>query len=480
MSEHGYVLPPTRAGRFVISDVAVVDVAGGAAIPGQDVTIDHGVIASVRPHGEPVATHHVKVDGHGRWLAPAYVDGHAHVLNSPSGVEASHALMLASGIWGWRQLSGDNQLLDARRAGRLPSYPGSPALLAMPGQVLTPLNAGDEAQTRETVRSQAARGADFIKVAMTNRETCLAAIDEAATLGLPVVGHLPDDLDPREASAAGLRCVEHLGPGNGVFSAVSRRGDEARRHGRPRSLPPFAGRFEPLVQKVITRVVVNPQMATSADDAVAMRIADDGYDPALAAELAQVYREHETWQCPTLIRLHTMEFADAHEHTRDAGVRYVDPAEVRRWRLMTRRFRRLPDATRRAFDRRWHVQVDFLRALADADVAMFAGTDANGAGWVIPGLALHDEFALLAHAGLSALQILRMATAAPARFLGIEDAHGQVREGFAADLVLLGGDPTRDVAALSDLHGVVRGGGWWDKDDLDAILERVAAEPTAR
>jgi hypothetical protein len=32
---------------------------------------------------------------------------------------------------------------------------------------------------------------------------------------------------------------------------------------------------------------------------------------------------------------------------------------------------------------------------------MLAGTDANGAGWVIPGFALHDEFDLLASAGLS-------------------------------------------------------------------------------
>lgn len=119
------------------------------------------------------------------------------------------------------------------------------------------------------------------------------------------------------------------------------------------------------------------------------------------------------------------------------------------------------------------------KVFADAGVPMMAGTDANGAGWVVPGFALHQEFDLLASAGVEAARILEMATSAPAKFLDVP-ARGRIEAGGTADLVLLQHNPLDDHHALHQITGVLRAGDYWDRSELDAIVERVAAQPRTR
>ncbi len=95
-----------------------------------------------------------------------------------------------------------------------------------------------------------------------------------------------------------------------------------------------------------------------------------------------------------------------------------------------------------------------------------------GGQWVEPN-ALHHEFDLLARAGVAPLRILQMATLDPARFLKREATMGSVESGRNADLVLLSADPTKSVAALHTVVGVIRAGRYLDRAALDAIEARV-------
>jgi len=82
-----------------------------------------------------------------------------------------------------------------------------------------------------------------------------------------------------------------------------------------------------------------------------------------------------------------------------------------------------------------------------AGVGILVGTDANGlAASVVPGFSVHDELALLVKAGLTPLAALQAATSQPARFLEMTADFGSIDEMKRADLVLLDGDPTRDIA----------------------------------
>ncbi|MGS0759524.1 amidohydrolase family protein, partial [Roseateles sp. GG27B] len=68
------------------------------------------------------------------------------------------------------------------------------------------------------------------------------------------------------------------------------------------------------------------------------------------------------------------------------------------------------------------------------------GSDLGG-GWVIPGFSLHQEFRLLAEAGLSPLEVLQMTTLNGAEYLQRQATMGTVEAGKNADLVLLEANP---------------------------------------
>jgi imidazolonepropionase-like amidohydrolase len=69
-----------------------------------------------------------------------------------------------------------------------------------------------------------------------------------------------------------------------------------------------------------------------------------------------------------------------------------------------------------------------------------------------------DEFAALEKCGLTATDILRMLTVAPAARLGASSDKGTLEPGKLADFVVLGGDPAKDVGAFADVRATVRSG----------------------
>jgi imidazolonepropionase-like amidohydrolase len=99
-----------------------------------------------------------------------------------------------------------------------------------------------------------------------------------------------------------------------------------------------------------------------------------------------------------------------------------------------------------------------VRRLHAAGVEIFAGSDTQSG--VFPGPGLHRELAKLARAGLLPIEVIRAATLAPARFLARSDTPdwGNVAVGQRADLLLVEGDPTRDIAALSVIRAVLQDG----------------------
>jgi O-methyltransferase involved in polyketide biosynthesis len=95
-------------------------------------------------------------------------------------------------------------------------------------------------------------------------------------------------------------------------------------------------------------------------------------------------------------------------------------------------------------------------ALHAAGVAILAGTDAANPG-TAHGASVHQELRLLVAAGLTPVEALRSATAEPAARFRLAD-RGRVAPGLVADLVLVAGDPTRDVTATTAITAVWRRG----------------------
>jgi len=97
-----------------------------------------------------------------------------------------------------------------------------------------------------------------------------------------------------------------------------------------------------------------------------------------------------------------------------------------------------------------------VRQLQANGVPILAGSDAPNPG-TAHGAALHRELELLVGAGLTPVQALSAATSAPARAFRIAD-RGRIAKGLRADLLLVNGDPTRDIMATRDIAGIWKGG----------------------
>jgi imidazolonepropionase-like amidohydrolase len=95
--------------------------------------------------------------------------------------------------------------------------------------------------------------------------------------------------------------------------------------------------------------------------------------------------------------------------------------------------------------------------LAGTDAHQVPATPANAAPAALPpvphGEAIHDELGLLVEAGLTPVEALRAATVLPADYFGFGD-RGVIEVGRRADLLLIEGDPTQDIAATRAIRGV--------------------------
>jgi imidazolonepropionase-like amidohydrolase len=97
-----------------------------------------------------------------------------------------------------------------------------------------------------------------------------------------------------------------------------------------------------------------------------------------------------------------------------------------------------------------------IRALKEAGVPILAGSDAPNPG-TAHGVAIHRELEMLVEAGLTPTEALAAATSVPARAFRLED-RGRIAPGLRADLVLVAGDPTKDVTSTRDIVRIWKGG----------------------
>jgi imidazolonepropionase-like amidohydrolase len=91
-----------------------------------------------------------------------------------------------------------------------------------------------------------------------------------------------------------------------------------------------------------------------------------------------------------------------------------------------------------------------------AGVKIAFGTDAGGFPWTEINQA--KEFEHETKLGMSPIEAIRTATTSAAELLGMTGQIGTIEKGAYADLIALPGDPLRDVAALSKVDFVMKGG----------------------
>ncbi len=120
------------------------------------------------------------------------------------------------------------------------------------------------------------------------------------------------------------------------------------------------------------------------------------------------------------------------------------------WEVEGRKGNAPPDETEKGMSR----AAQQLKAFSQAGGQVLFGTDVG----YIEQLDTSEEFAWMSRAGMNFQQILASLTTTPATRFGYSSRSGRIAKGMDADLVVLDGDPGRDVTAFSKVRQVFRGG----------------------
>ena len=134
-----------------------------------------------------------------------------------------------------------------------------------------------------------------------------------------------------------------------------------------------------------------------------------------------------------------------------AGIERMREAREREGRLTPELMAQI-EQSRRALD----VRVDAVRRMSEAGVRMTAGSDSPW-GWYAPGEFVH-EIHMMAQAGLSYTDAIVTGTAGAAESIGMGGVSGRLLPGRQADVLVVRGDPTREITALWNVLDVYQAG----------------------
>lgn len=451
----GVSAPPTPVvTRLVLDDVTIVDGNGTAGVPHRDLLVIDGRIGAIAPHRASAWPGTPRLSVAGRFVVPGYIDMHEHVAVErwtmrPTGEKAATfdsalsatmlRVLLAYGVTtvrnpgSWIATTREQVALreKTRRATESPH-------IVTAGRILSDPSIADMELKRE-IQAQADAGVDFIKLYSALPPTRVSeAIALAHARHLPVTGHL--QATPwRTAANAGIDFIEH----GASWS--------------PADLPATA------------------RVADSALGGMRGRLAWlallDVNDSAITSTIAAL-RDHHVVVTPTLVAFQSKFWGyDSAYHLEPANG--LLPTQVDDWRILGTF---TDDWTPEDFARArqlWPRLLRLTKRLHDEHVLITAGADV-GSPWVAPGAGLHREFRLLNDAGLSPLEVLRVATRNGADALHELDSVGTVTVGKRADLIVLRRDPSIDVGALSDIEYVLRDGNPVRPDSLlPSVRERL-------
>ena len=394
--------PPAQS--FAVRDVRVFD--GEKVIAATDVLVREGRIAAVGsllaiPDGVPV------VDGKGRTLLPGLIDAHTHSFGNARRDAIRFGVTTELDMFGdWHQIAeakktreslAPTALADLWSAGTLATVPhGHGTEYGFPIPTLTK---PDEADA--FVKARLAEGSDYVKIILEDGSAYghpLPSLDAATTTALASAAH-----------AAHKLAVAH----------------------------------------VATEAEAREAIAAHVDGLAHVFI-DRSASPDLVAQA----RRAGTFVVATLSVAGTASGAVTNANT---GRKLADDPRLAPWLTAGQ-----IDALRGSFPGTWQKPgflanaTESVRRLHAAGVPILAGTDAGNPG-TAHGVSLHGEMALLVAAGLTPIEALAAATSRPAKFFSLDD-RGRIAPGMRADLLLVEGDPTRDIEATRSIVDIWKNG----------------------
>ncbi|MBF6024679.1 amidohydrolase family protein [Lysobacter niastensis] len=405
-------------GATLIRNARVFDSEKATLGPASDVLVQGGRIVSVAPAGKGKAKADNVVDAGGKVLLPGLFDMHGHMGRWDGGLD------LAAGVTTVRDMGNDNatlqQMLQEIQSGTLMSpdivpagfIEGESKFSARNGFVIKDL---DEA--KKAVDWYAEHGYPQIKIYNSFPKDVLKdTVAYAHAKGLRVSGHVPAFLRAQDVVDSGFDEIQHINQLMLNFFVDD---------------------------KTDTRTLARFYLVADRTDALDL-------DSKPVQDFIQSLASKQIVIDPTLA---TFEFL--HQRAGEMSPIVADvadhlPPDIQRGRRVAEM--NIPDdATAAKYNRSYSKMVDFVGRAYRAGVPIVAGTDE------MVGFTLQRELELYVKAGLTPSQALQIATWNGAKYSRTLDQRGSVSPGKRSDLVLIDGDPTRNIGDIRKVALVIKG-----------------------
>lgn len=419
---------------IVVQGGTLIDGTGRAAITDSVVVIRDGRFQQVGGRGAVTVPQDAEiVDAKGKTLLPGLIDGHCHYRDWMG------ELYLAYGVVTCPNISNNPvEWIIAQREGvkngsiRGPRVWASANIIDGPPpegtgtlrRQRTSIIVDSEDEARKAVRGLVEKGVDGIKLfERLKPNVAKAAADEAHKLGRPVFGH---SLDIFTAAANGYQSVEHSW--SVVYTSIQ---DPKKKHdldiGRMLGKVDTAdvhAHMEPAMFDRIIKTMIDKNVHWSTTWATWFR--------PLARNAAEMKRrELALLKNPQLKYLPSYILKD----TESFFAKYEKMAPEKRQEVVSG----------------FAMLQDFVRKFAAAGGKIHSGSDPNH---VVPGYAIHAELEMLVEAGLTPLQAIQTAALNVAQAWRKEKDYGSVEQGKIADLVIVRGDPLRNISDTQNVETV--------------------------
>jgi imidazolonepropionase-like amidohydrolase len=454
-----------RYARLAIRNATIIEGNGTPAAGPKDILIENGVIARVMPRdavsagrSETAISADVEIDARGKYVMPGLINAHGHIQDErggiPQPVDYCLKLWLAAGITTVRDLGSKTQLALEIRRKSAEGQIAAPRIFVYPvfGR---PANAE---QARVRVQELKKLGADGIKTLGIYRDVMEAMQNEAHKLGLPVAHHAGvEETNAWDDIRFGTRTIEHwygipdaaLGDGVQRFPSTYNYNNETDRFR-------YAGR--------LWREAEPERLTKVLDAMVAAKVA---WDPTLSIyeasrDLARA--QNQPW------------FADYLHPTLG---KYFEPNPANHGSY----FIGWSSTDEVYWKHNYRIWMAALRDFERRGGVIGVGEDA-GFIYSIYGFGLIRELELHQEAGFPPLKVIQHATYNNAKILGQEHRLGRVRAGWAADLLVVDGNPLENFKVLYPIGAeeirngtTVRAGiEWTIKDGIPYSVPSLTAE----
>ena len=448
---------------IVITGGRLIDGNGGKPLDDATVVVEGNRIKRVAQGEVALPEEALVIDARGKTILPGLIDNHVHYRWHCG------ELLLAHGVTSVRDLGNPQEWTLAQRDGIDAGRIRGPRIFCNGGGFhgqarakhhMVPASAEE---ARRMARRLIEEGVDFLTVYNgVHPDLARAISEEAHAAGLKVTGHLDSSIIPY--AEAGVDGVEHA---SGCAEATIR--SEAGRQ-KLSAIKLWLAKFQgpwTLAEREHFPEVVEflATKGTFIEPTTVLWGASLGRRERWAREDYQLLREPGLSYIPANERLLWLDHYYVAYGARQGAAPERDVTIANRYSI----YGILPEEEMREGHRRLG---EFLLSLRRAGGKVVVGTDAPA---VMPGISLHRELELLVEMGFSPMEALQAATKVGAEYLGKAEELGTVEEGKLADLIVVNGDPLRDITHTRRIEVVIK-----DGEVVDTAYDRSYTNPIPR